>query len=112
MRDNDTGPGAVPEILLDWLGRAVEAGASDLHLIAGYPPVLRVHGDLTELTGPLLGGDEAHALLLPLCPPEALARLQTRKDVDCSFDVPLAGGVSRFRANLFHAGGQVGACLR
>jgi Tfp pilus assembly pilus retraction ATPase PilT len=41
---------AVPEKLRGWLRRAVESGASDLHLVAGYPPVLRLHGDLIELS--------------------------------------------------------------
>src|SRR5205807_5375226 len=34
----------VPDKLRDWLSHAVRSGASDLHLIAGYPPVLRLHG--------------------------------------------------------------------
>ncbi len=102
----------VPETLRGWLAQAVEAGASDLHLIAGYPPVLRLHGDLTELPGPALRGDETHALLCQLCRPEVFARLQAQKNVDLSFELEVHGRVSRFRANLFHAGGDVAACLR
>ena len=48
----------VPEKLRQWLTRAVEAGASDLHLIAGYPPVLRLHGDFTELPEPVLAAEQ------------------------------------------------------
>ena len=102
----------VPENLRGWLTQAVEAGASDLHLIAGYPPVLRLHGDLIELPDPPLTADEVHTLVGSLCPPEALARLQAQKNVDLSFELEMAGQANRFRANLFHAGGQRAACLR
>ena len=54
MSDFDHGSPALPEKLGAWLARAVEAGASDLHLIPGHPPVLRLHGDLTELAEPPL----------------------------------------------------------
>jgi twitching motility protein PilT len=103
---------AVPEGLRTWLGRAVEAGASDLHLIAGYPPVLRLHGDLIELPHPPLTAEETQALLFGLCPPDTRARLEARKNVDFSFELALDGRVMRFRANLFQAGRQVGACFR
>ena len=56
----DTPP--IPEKLRQWLNRAVETGASDLHLVVGYRPVLRLHGDLTELPGPPLGSNP----LLPI----------------------------------------------
>jgi twitching motility protein PilT len=111
---NDLNPEAlsVPDKLRDWLRAAVEAGASDLHLIAGYPPVLRLHGDLIELSEPPLQGEEVHQLLRSLCPPESFTRLQTAKNVDFSFELALDERSSRFRANLFHTGRQLAACLR
>jgi twitching motility protein PilT len=112
MTDSNHEPSSLPDRLREWLARSVEAGASDLHLIAGYPPVLRLHGDLVELPALPLSGGEGEALLGPFCTAEALARLRDHKNVDLSFEVALGGRVSRFRANLFHAGGAVGACLR
>ena len=112
MNDRHHEASAVPEKLRGWLSRAVEAGASDLHLIVGYPPVLRLHGDLTELSEPPLTGEEAQRLLGSLCPAETLARLQALKSVDFSFSLAMSGGVQRFRANVFHSGRHVGACLR
>src|SRR5438105_9526652 len=112
MNDRNYEVSRIPEKLRAWLSRAVEAGASDLHLIPGYPPVLRLHGDLIELPAPPLHGDEAAALLGPLCPPDTFARLQAQKNVDYSFELALDGRTTRFRANLFHAGRQVAACLR
>jgi twitching motility protein PilT len=112
MSDGNPGMAPVPEKLRAWLTRAVETGASDLHLIVGYPPVLRLHGDLIELSERPLEAEEARPLLGSLCPPEALALLQAQKNVDFSFELTTDGRVNRFRANLFHTGRQLGACLR
>jgi twitching motility protein PilT len=71
-----------------------------------------LHGDLIELAEPPLEGDQANPLLCSLCPPEALARLEAQKSVDFSCALALNGHVSRFRANLFYTGRELGACLR
>src|SRR5947207_12427889 len=102
MTDRPREAPPVSEKLRAWLSRAVAAGASDLHLIVGYPPVLRLHGDLTELPDPPLDKDEAAVLFAALCPPDALARLQVQKDVDFSFDLEIGSRTCRFRANLFN----------
>jgi twitching motility protein PilT len=129
MSDRSAEAPPFPEKLRAWLRRAVEAGASDLHLIVGYPPVLRLHGDLMEQSGAddslsprprasprpgwgALEPAEMSELVAALCPPGARDRLHSRKNVDFSFEMELDGTVQRFRANLFHAGGQVGACVR
>jgi twitching motility protein PilT len=112
MSETSLDTGAVAEKLRGWLTRAVERGASDLHLIAGYPPVLRLHGDLIELKEPPLDGQEMQALLGSLCRPDSRLRLHEEKNVDLSFGLEVAGRTVRFRANLFRAGGQMGACLR
>ena len=49
MSDLISATPAIPEKLRRWLEWAVQVGASDLHLIVGYPPVIRLNGDLTEL---------------------------------------------------------------
>ncbi len=102
----------VPKKLREWLSLAVESGASDLHFIAGYPPTLRLHGDLTEMPETALTATEISELLRPLCSAEAYERLLTRKNIDFSFDLELPGGTNRFRANLFLALSQLGACFR
>src|SRR5262249_9761741 len=98
--------------LLAWLGVVVDAGASDLHLLAGHPPIMRLHGDLTELAEPPLDSAETDGLLRSLCPPDSVARLATETDFDFSVELTVGGRPVRFRANLFRAGGQLGACLR
>jgi twitching motility protein PilT len=111
MNDPTPAPPPLPEKLRAWLTRAVERGASDLHLIAGHPPVLRLHGDLIELSEPPLEGEDA-ALAAALCPPDVLERLHAQKNVDFSFELPVNGRNGRFRANLFQSGRRVGACVR
>jgi twitching motility protein PilT len=102
----------VAEKLREWMNRAVQAGASDLHLIPDYPPVLRLHGDLIELPELPLTGKDAHALLCSLCTAEILARLHAHKSVDYSFDFAAGARINRFRINLFHSRGLLAGCLR
>lgn len=103
---------AIPERLAGWLTGAADAGASDLHLIPGHPPVLRLHGDLTGLREPSLAADDLDALLTALCPADLLDKLRERKSADYSFDLAAGERTLRFRANLFYAGGRLGACIR
>lgn len=100
------------DTLRRWLELAITDGASDLHLIAGYPPCLRLHGDLTELRGEVFAADEAESLFAPISPPGTFDLLRTQKNVDFSFDLPRPHGSVRFRVNLFMAAGAVAACLR
>jgi twitching motility protein PilT len=81
-------------------------------LIAGYPPVLRLHGDLVPLDEAEVGADEAGTILSGLCSVELLARLHSQKSVDFSFQVAFDGRDRRFRANVFHTGRRLGGCLR
>jgi twitching motility protein PilT len=102
----------IADKLRDWLGSAARTGASDLHLIAGHPPVLRLHGELEELPEPPIDPAAGDAMLAALCPPGALERLHEQKDIDFSLELSLEVGVTRFRVNLFHTGRRLGACLR
>src|SRR5438309_10559714 len=103
---------AVADTIRQWLAMVVESGGSDLHLVPGQPPVQRLQGELVELGSPPLDPDEARQLILSICTSEALARLEHDKDVDFSFTAALGDRATRFRANVFHAGGQLAACLR
>jgi twitching motility protein PilT len=102
----------LPDRLRAWLARAVEADASDLHLIPGYPPALRLHGDLTGLREPAVAADELDPLLRDLLPAAVAEKLADRKSVDYSFDLPIDDVTRRFRANVFVVGGRLGACIR
>src|SRR5579872_3832666 len=105
-------PPPVPEKLRRWLEWTLQVEASDLHLIVGYPPVVRIHGVLTQLTEPVLTAEETEPLLLSICPPEGLARFRDIKNADFSFGMPMGSMTARFRGSLFNAGQQLGACFR
>ncbi|MHC4406581.1 MAG: type IV pilus twitching motility protein PilT [Planctomycetota bacterium] len=101
-----------PDQIRSWLSEAVEAGASDLHVVVDHPPVPRVHGELRELgQGPLDGGT-VRGLLTELCPPQAVARFEAEKNVDFSLELPHGDRMQRFRVNYFLSGQQMGACFR
>jgi twitching motility protein PilT len=108
----DSEPPPIPEKLRRWLEWSLQVEASDLHLIVGYPPVVRVHGTLTQLTEPVLTAEETEPLLLSICPPEGLAHFRECKNADFSFGIPVGSLFARFRASLFNAGQQLGACFR
>jgi twitching motility protein PilT len=95
-----------------WLPRAVAMGASDLHIVVGYRPTLRLHGELTELPEPVLTDAAVRAALLPLCPEHALARFQRWKNVDFALQLDMDGRPQRFRMNYFVCGPHLGACAR
>ncbi|HZN34518.1 MAG TPA: PilT/PilU family type 4a pilus ATPase [Pirellulaceae bacterium] len=105
-------PQILPPKLQQCLAVAVAQGASDLHLAAGYQPAIRLHGDLVELAGPPLAEAELQGMFSQLCPGELFAKLLAQKNLDWAFDAELDGQLCRFRANLFHAGGCLAACLR
>lgn len=98
--------------LLTLLRRGLEAGASDLHLVAGYPAVLRVHGRLSTAGGAPLSPEATVRLIDAVCPAHLKAARDTRKDFDFSFALEECSPAARFRVNVFHNQGAVGACFR
>lgn len=98
--------------LRGWLLEAANQGASDLHLVVGHPPVVRVHGSLLALEHSPLAADAVQQALQACCPPRLLDRLRDEKNLDFAFELPLADQTQRFRANYFQAGQQPGACFR
>jgi twitching motility protein PilT len=90
------------------LTACVQAGASDLHLSPGIPPILRIHGNLEPVAGSasLSAADmDLLAAALTHNPPDG----ETKSSVDGAISGP---GNSRFRFNLFRRQGQLAAALR
>ena len=104
--------GVCPDPLRDWLTRAVEAEASDLHVATGYPPVLRVHGALRELEPTPLCGSTLRELLVQFCPPHAREQFRADRNADFALELSIRQTVQRFRANYFMSGQEMGACFR
>lgn len=91
------------------LAACVESGASDLHLSAGQPPILRRDGDIHRLNGPCLGKAEALALIHESMNEDARAAFETGREVDFSFEAP---DLARFRVNAFRHHHGDGAVFR
>lgn len=88
----------------------IERKASDLHLVVGSPPVLRINGDLVYLNniGPL-GEKEVEDLVFSLVNEEQKEILLVNKEIDFSYPYKNAG---RFRINAYHQKGTLAAALR
>jgi twitching motility protein PilT len=95
-----------------WLKHGADAGASDLHLVAGYRPTLRLHGRLQALDAPELEADSLSGALLAVCPPDARTALDARRNADFAVDLGRDGDARRFRANYFYSSGRLAACFR
>ncbi len=74
----------------------VEAGASDLHLRSGAPPMLRRDGELTPEDRPPLAGERLEAMLQSIMPPRDVAEYREAGDVDYAHEIE---GLARFRCN-------------
>ena len=86
-----------------------EQGASDLHLIAGSQPILRVHGDMERVKYKALANDELKAMLYEIAPENKIKVFEETGDVDFAYEIP---NLARYRANYFQQKWGVGAVFR
>lgn len=95
-----TGAGSSsPGDLTPLLNRMIEEGASDLHLSAGQVPRWRVDGELRQVQGVgVLGQDDTLEMLRPIMTKAQVGEYDDLAEVDFAHGLP---GVSRFRVNLF-----------
>jgi twitching motility protein PilT len=91
------------------LHTAAGRGASDVLLIAGATPMLRINGNLTSAGGPALDPDDVRSHVLPLLEPWQLEELQKKKSVDLSF---VRENLGRCRVNIHHQRGTLAASIR
>jgi twitching motility protein PilT len=86
-----------------------EQNASDLHLMAGQPPALRVHGDIERVKYKVLENDELRAMLYEIAAEDKTKTFEETGDVDFGYEIP---GLARYRANFFMQKNGVGAVFR
>jgi twitching motility protein PilT len=87
----------------------VEKGASDMHVTAGSPPVLRIDGAIVPLKLPPLSKVDTKTLCYEMLTDEQRAKFEAASELDLSF--PLRN-VSRFRANIYVQRGAVAGAFR
>ncbi|MBI5630270.1 MAG: type IV pilus twitching motility protein PilT [Elusimicrobia bacterium] len=96
--------------LVDILKAAVQSGASDVHIVVGKPPMMRLNGEIAEIPGGSpLDADQAKRLVYSILYEEQRAKFEDHWELDCSFSVP---GLSRFRVNVFLQKNGVEAVMR
>jgi len=97
------------EKLKDMFFKAIDSGASDLHLLANESPIIRVDGNLLKLVDqPALSGDDIEKLVLLTLRPEYVDKLKQEKEVDFSFNFD----GSRVRANIYYEKNFVAGSFR
>ena len=86
-----------------------EQGASDLHLVTGQQPVLRIQGELERVKYKTLENDGLKAMLYEIAPEEKVKVFEETGDVDFAYEIP---GLARYRANFFEQKYGVAAVFR
>ena len=96
--------------LAELLKHAVEHGASDLHLTASRPPMVRINGQLIPSGFDIeLGPDDTKALVYSILTDDQKAKFEEDHELDFSIGIP---GLSRFRVNVFMQRGCVSGVFR
>lgn len=93
----------------DYLETIVKKEASDLHLVVGSPPVMRIDGQLIPLSSAQLTPEDTETLVHELLSTEQKEMLSVNKELDFSFAL---GDVARFRVNAYFQKGYLSAALR
>ncbi|MCY9870333.1 type IV pilus twitching motility protein PilT [Vibrio barjaei] len=92
--------------LLDF---SVKHNASDLHLSAGVPPMVRIDGEVRKLGIPALEHSEVHKLVFDIMNDKQRSEYEEHLEIDFSFDVP---DIGRFRVNAFNQSRGCSAVFR
>jgi twitching motility protein PilT len=96
----------IPELL----SALLELGGSDLHLTAGTPPTVRVHGELERLDKyPNLTPRSLQGMIYAILPQKMRERFEQELELDMSYSLP---GQARFRVNVYMQRDALGAAFR
>ena len=107
---------------MGWLLDSAKLLASDIHLVSGYPPTRRLHGELVSISNHVLSTAEIETCLKMICTPEQFQSFGQERNLDFAFMLDASGqlqrggsaqsGGQRFRGNLFYSNENLGACIR
>ncbi|GGK64005.1 type IV pilus twitching motility protein PilT [Amphritea balenae] len=95
--------------ITELLSFTVQQGASDLHLTAGMPPVIRVDGEVRRIKLPSLEHKQVHTLIYDIMNDKQRKDYEERYETDFSFEVPK---LARFRVNAFNQNRGAAAVFR
>ncbi|MDH5570931.1 MAG: type IV pilus twitching motility protein PilT [Gammaproteobacteria bacterium] len=95
--------------ITELLAFSVKNGASDLHLSAGLPPMIRVDGDIRRINVPALEHKVVHSLVYDIMNDKQRKDFEEFYETDFSFEIP---ELARFRVNAFNHNRGAGAVFR
>ena len=95
--------------ITELLAFGVKNGASDLHLSAGMPPMIRVDGDVRRINVPAMDHSTVHGLIYDIMNDKQRKDYEEYLETDFSFEIK---GLARFRVNAFNQNRGAGAVLR
>lgn len=95
--------------IAELLAFSVKNGASDLHLSAGVPPMIRVDGDMRRINLPALDHKTVHGLIYDIMNDKQRKDYEEFMETDFSFEIP---SLARFRVNAFNQNRGAGAVFR
>src|ERR1700739_3143118 len=95
--------------IADLLQLMVSEGSSDLHIRVGVPPVIRVHGILHRVEGPILQPEDTEELMRSISSEDHIQHVRERGGADFGFAF---GEMARFRVSVFKEKGNFGTVLR
>ena len=91
------------------LQTATKHDASDIHLVSGHPPIMRIHTVMTPMECPILAPKSVKEYLASMITKEQMDRFETEQDLDFSYEVT---GLKRFRVNAHFQRGTIGMAMR
>ena len=86
-----------------------EQKASDVHLVSGQQPVLRIRGDLERIKYRVLDDNELRSMLYEITPEDKIKTFEETGDLDFAYEIP---GLARYRVNFFMQKNGIGAVFR
>ena len=95
--------------ITELLAFSARQNASDLHLSAGLPPMIRVDGEIRRVNVPPMDHGEVQSLIYDIMNDQQRRDFEDQLETDFSFEVP---GVARFRVNAFNQSRGAGAVFR
>ncbi|QIB26475.1 type IV pilus twitching motility protein PilT [Caloranaerobacter azorensis] len=95
--------------IYELLKKTIELGASDLHITVGYPPVMRINGELIKHGEETLTPEENIDLVKQILDEDKFKQLEINGEIDTSYSI---AGLGRFRVNIYKQRGTYGMAIR
>ncbi|HBH62790.1 MAG TPA: type IV pili twitching motility protein PilT [Nitrospiraceae bacterium] len=94
----------------DLLKKAVNQKASDMHIKAGNPPIVRIHGELIMMEDePKMSGEDTQGIAAHVMNEAQMDQFQKNHELDTAYSI---SGLGRFRCNVYHQRGTIGIVFR